>query len=182
MAIFLPGARMVYRHCAPWIIADLKTASHAVSHFHRPAWKQPRPKVVDGIHRALGEQEKILLCPPNVDEARQRVQIDFGNRFWDIDGYPSFVRGFILIFGCAELMEIRVDFCINYIYIYIFDHIICDSIILYLSTFYILFASEEKAVQTANAWRKMTKKLQKGSKIVEKLSVAFRNWTCCGSF
>lgn len=61
------------------------------------------------------------------------------------------------------------------IYIYIFDHIICDSIILYLSTFYILFASEEKAVQTANAWRKMTKKLQKGSKIVEKLSVAFRN-------
>lgn len=183
MAIFLPGARMVYRHCAPWIIADLKTASHAVSHFHRPAWKQPRPKVVDGIHRALGEQEKILLCPPNVDEARQRVQIE-RKQFLEIDGYDVFVRGFILIFlGVQSWWRFGWIFAsITYIYIYIFDHIICDSIILYLSTFYILFASEEKAVQTANAWRKMTKKLQKGSKIVEKLSVAFRNWTCCGSF
>ena len=124
MAIFLPGARMVYRHCAPWIIADLKTASHAVSHFHRPAWKQPRPKVVDGIHRALGEQEKILLCPPNVDEARQRVQIE-RKQFLEIDGYDVFVRGFILIFlGVQSWWRFGWIFAsITYIYIYIYIYI-----------------------------------------------------------
>ena len=122
MAIFLPGARMVYRHCAPWIIADLKTASHAVSHFHRPAWKQPRPKVVDGIHRALGEQEKILLCPPNVDEARQRVQIE-RKQFLEIHGYDVFVRGFILIFWVCRVDGDSGGFLHQlHIYIYIWSY------------------------------------------------------------
>lgn len=134
--------------------------------------------------------------PPGSGGARKNTPVPT-QRWWGAPEGPDWFRKQILgywwiSFLCEGLYPhfwvCRVDGDSGgflhqlHIYIYIFDHIICDSIILYLSTFYILFASEEKAVQTANAWRKMTKKLQKGSKIVEKLSVAFRNWTCCGSF
>jgi len=50
-------------------IVDAKNISKRPTSKEQGWYTGTVPKVVDGIHRALGEQEKILLCPPNVDEA-----------------------------------------------------------------------------------------------------------------